>query len=180
MVLKLTEIVRKTLEAYFESRPFELDEETKKHFSEKKASFVTLTLNKNGDLRGCIGSLEAKQELWKDIQENALNAAFKDTRFNPLEKKELNNIEIEVSVLSNPERLDFKDSDDLLRKVNNKMGIILKKGFLSATFLPQVWNQISVKNKFLEQLSLKAGLNKDAWKEKDARFFYYYVEFEKE
>ena len=65
-----------------------------------------------------------------------------------LNKKELNKIEIEVSVLSTPERIDFENIDELLRKINPKMGIILKKGFLSATFLPQVWNQISVKNKF--------------------------------
>jgi len=180
MVLKLTEIARRTLEAYFEGKQFELDEETKKQFEEKKASFVTLTLNKNGDLRGCVGSLEANKELWKDIQENALNAAFKDTRFQALEKKELNKVEIEVSVLSTPERLEFENTEELLRKITNKMGIILKKGFLSATFLPQVWNQIQSKQKFLEQLSIKAGLNKDAWKEKDAKFFYYYVDLETE
>jgi AmmeMemoRadiSam system protein A len=178
MVLKLTEIARKKLEAYFDGKDFELDRETKEKYKEEKACFVTLT--RDGELRGCVGSLQAHQSLWKDVLDNTSNAAFNDTRFKPLEKKELNKIEIEVSVLTKPERLFFESSDELLRKVDNKMGIILKKGFLSATFLPQVWEQIPFKQKFFEQLSLKAGLSKDAWKEKGIEISYYRVEVEKE
>lgn len=178
MVLKLIEIARKKLEAYFDGKDFVLDEETKKKYHEEKACFVTLT--KQGELRGCVGSLQAHLPLWKDVIDNVVNAAFNDTRFHPLEKKELNKIEIEISVLTKPERLFFENIDDLLKKVDNKMGIILKKGFLSATFLPQVWEQIPFKQKFFEQLSLKAGLSKDAWKEKGVEVSFYRAEVERE
>jgi len=178
MTLKLTEIARKKLENYFDEKDFILDEETKKEYSAKKACFVTLT--KDDELRGCVGSLVAHQALWKDVLDNIMNAAFSDNRFKPLEKKELNKIKIEISVLSEPERISYKDSDDLLKQINNKKGIILKKGFLSATFLPQVWEQIPFKKKFLEQLSLKAGLDKDSWKEKGVEILYYSVDVEKE
>jgi len=178
MVLKLTEIARKKLESYFDGKDFEPDKETKEKYKEERACFVTLT--KNGELRGCVGSLTAHQALWKDVLDNTINATFNDSRFPPLEKKELNKIEIEVSVLTKPERIYFENTSDLLKQVDNKMGITLKKGFLSATFLPQVWEQISFKQKFFEQLSLKAGLNKDAWKEKGIEVSFYRAEVERE
>ena len=176
MVLTLTQLARHTLEAYFQNQKFEPDEETKKKYSDKKACFVTLT--KNDQLRGCVGSLIATQELWKDVQENAINAAFRDSRFPPLTKEELNKIKIEISVLTAPKKLEYENEKDLLEKINKDMGIILKKGFYSATFLPQVWEQLPDKIQFLEHLSLKAGLDKDAWKTAD--IFYYKVEIEKE
>jgi len=176
MVLTLTQLARHTLEAYFQNQKFEPDEETKKKYSDKKACFVTLT--KNDQLRGCVGSLIATQELWKDVQENAINAAFRDSRFPPLTKEELNKIKIEISILTAPKKLEYENEKDLLEKINKDMGIILKKGFYSATFLPQVWEQLPDKIQFLEHLSLKAGLDKDAWKTAD--IFYYKVEIEKE
>ncbi len=172
--MNLPELARKTLEAYFEDKNFEPDKETKRKFSDKKACFVTLT--KHNELRGCIGSLEARQELWKDVQENSINAAFHDFRFMPLAKDELNEIKIEVSALSKPERLEYKNEKEILNKINSKMGIILKNGSFSATFLPQVWEQIPSKVEFLQQLSLKAGLDKNAWKLKDTKIFYYFVD----
>ena len=139
-----------------------------------------MTLTKNNNLRGCIGSLYASQPLWKEVQENALRAAFQDPRFFPLTKNELNEIKIEVSVLSEPKKLPFKDENDLLKKINKNMGIIIKKNFKSATFLPQVWEQLPDKKEFLEHLCLKAGLNKDDWKSKNTEILYYFVESEKE
>ena len=174
--MKLTDLARKTIESYFCGKNFEVDEATRKTFSKLGASFVTLTIN--GELRGCIGSLVARQSLWKDVRENALNAAFEDSRFSPLEKGELNRIKIEVSVLSEPKKLEYKNEKDLLNKLNHNMGLILKKGFYSATFLPQVWEELPDKIDFLEHLSRKAGLNKDAWKTAD--FEYYAVTSEKE
>jgi len=174
--MNLTQLARKTLEFYFENKSFKPDEQTKKKYNQKKACFVTL--EKNNQLRGCIGCLEARQELWKEVQENAINAAFKDFRFSQLTKKELNKIKIEVSILSKPKKLNYENEKDLLGKINNKMGIILKKGFNSATFLPQVWEQISDKIEFLEHLSLKAGLNKDVWRKSEILF--YEVDAEKE
>ncbi len=174
--MKLTELARKTIELHFLGNLFQPDEKTKEKYKDKKACFVTLT--KRGSLRGCIGSLEARQELWKDVQENSINSGFYDTRFAPLTKDELDKIKIEVSVLSKHIKLNYKNEKDLLNKLDNKMGVILKKDNFSSTFLPQVWEQILDKTEFLENLSLKAGLNKDAWKK--AEIWYYYVEIEKE
>ncbi len=175
-ILTLCEIARKTIEENFNNKKFILDERTKKKFSEHKACFVTLSIN--GELRGCVGCLETNQELWKNVQENAISAAFNDYRFMQLTKKEMDKIKIEVSVLTKPKRIRFNDKDDLLNKINNKMGIILKGNPGSATFLPQVWKQIPNKIKFLEHLSLKAGLDKDAWK--DGEIWCYSVNIEEE
>lgn len=174
--MKLIEIARKAIEEYFENKIFELDEKTKKRYAEKQACFVTLTENKR--LRGCIGSLEPRQELWRDVQENAINSAFNDSRFNPLAKNELKKIKIEVSVLSKPKKLEFKNERDLLNKLKSNFGVILRKGFYTATFLPQVWEQITNKIRFLEELSRKAGLNKDSWK--SSEIYYYTVDIDKE
>jgi AmmeMemoRadiSam system protein A len=122
--------------------------------------------------------LEARQELWKDVVENAVNAGFSDFRFFPLNKSELKKIKIEVSVLTEPKKLEFKNEKELLEKLNKSMGVILKKGFYTSTFLPQVWEELPNKIEFLEHLSLKAGLNKDAWK--NAEIFYYNVEIFRE
>jgi uncharacterized protein len=174
--MNLPELARKTLEAHFQNKKFEPDEATKKKYSKEQACFVTLT--KSGDLRGCIGSLEAHQILWKDVQERAVDAALNDSRFLQLTKDELKKIKIEVSILSLPKKLEFKSPDDLLNKISHKMGLILKKGFYSSTFLPQVWEEISDKKEFLEHLSLKAGLSKDSWK--TSEFWFYTVDAEKE
>ncbi len=177
-ILTLCEIARKTLEASLEGKEFQPNEKTKKKFSEKKACFVTLSIN--DELRGCVGCLETNQELWKNIQENAISAAFNDYRFLPIKKKEIKGIKIEVSVLSRPKLINHKDEKDLLIKINNKMGIILKGNPGSATFLPQVWEQLPDKTEFFEHLSLKAGLNKDAWKNPKTEFWCYGVDADKE
>ncbi|HLC86778.1 MAG TPA: AmmeMemoRadiSam system protein A [Candidatus Nanoarchaeia archaeon] len=176
MALKLTELARKTIEAYFNDEGFVVDNATKLKFKDKKASFVTLTKNKK--LRGCIGSLESRKELWKDVQENVINSAFHDPRFMPLKKEELKAIKIEISVLTKPKKIEAKDAESLLDKIDKNMGLILKKGYQSSTFLPQVWEEIPDKEGFLEELSLKAGLDEDGWK--NSEIWYYRVEVERE
>lgn len=173
---ELLKLSRECLEHKFDNKETEVSEDIKKKFSKKQACFVTLT--ENNELRGCIGSLSAHQELWKDVIENTINAGFHDPRFLPLSSWDLNKIKIEISVLNVPKKLEFKDEKDLLKKIDKNMGIILKKGFYSATFLPQVWEEITDKINFLENLSLKAGLDRDAWK--DAEIWYYRVEKIKE
>ena len=167
----LLDLARQTIEAYAENEEVEVPEILKKKYSDKQACFVTLTLN--GQLRGCIGSLYPRQELWEDVQENAVNAAFNDPRFYPLKKEEIEKIKIEISILSIPKKLDFEDSEDLLKKINSEMGIILRKGSYSATYLPQVWGQISKKEEFLQSLSMKAGLNKNSWTDKNIEIYTY-------
>ncbi|MBP6857118.1 AmmeMemoRadiSam system protein A [Candidatus Pacearchaeota archaeon] len=162
MALKLTEIARKTLEEYFKGGNFLPDDYTRSIYNKKQACFVTLTID--GKLRGCIGSLIPQRELWKDVQENAINAAVHDFRFPKLTEKELSKIKIEISVLSLPKKIKSINEKDLLMRVNPGKGYILKKGGFSSTFLPQVWEQIPDKIEFLESLSVKAGLNRNSWK----------------
>jgi len=174
--MKLTRLARKAIENYFEGIIFDPDTKTKQKYKAKKACFITLT--KKGNLRGCVGSLQAYQSLYKDVISNAINAAFRDYRFKPLDRSEFSDINIEISVLTDPKSLPYKNEDELLKKINSNMGLILQKGSYSSTFLPQVWEEIPDKINFLEQLSLKAGLNKGAWKK--SQFQYYKIKSQKE
>jgi len=132
--------------------------------------FVTLSLN--GELRGCIGHLEAFEPLYLNVINNAINAAFNDSRFNPLSVEEFRKVKIEISVLSKPERLVYSNPEDLLVNLSSKSGVILKKGFSQATFLPQVWEIIPDKVEFLENLCVKAGLRAGAWRDGLEIFIY--------
>ena len=118
------------------------------------ASFITLT--ENGDLRGCIGALEPYQPLADDVREHAVAAALEDPRFPPVSEDELNRIQIEVSRLTRPIPLEYKDADDLLSKLRPHVdGVILKDGYSRrATFLPQVWEKIPNPSEFLNNLCL--------------------------
>jgi AmmeMemoRadiSam system protein A len=127
-----------------------------------------VTLQKAGSLRGCIGNIEATRSLIDGVKENALNAAFKDPRFPPLEASELSSVNIEISVLSVPQSLQYKDADDLMEKLKPGIhGVIIAKDWHSATFLPQVWCQLPRKRSFLEHLCLKAGMERNCWKDGD-------------
>ncbi|MBU3697345.1 AmmeMemoRadiSam system protein A [Dechloromonas sp.] len=126
------------------------------------ACFVTLT--RNGELRGCIGSLEAHRSLGDDLHSNALAAALRDPRFPPLTATELPQVEIEISVLSAPQPLAFADEADALAKLRPGIdGVILAAGNRRATFLPQVWEQLPTAADFMARLKQKAGLPADYW-----------------
>ena len=130
---------------------------------EQGAAFVTLT--KKGALRGCIGSITAHRSLLNDVKANARNAAFHDPRFQPLGEKEYAELDIEVSVLTPPRKLEYHDAEDLIRKLRPKVdGVILGDGSHTATFLPQVWEQLPDPEQFLTRLCLKGGLAGDAWR----------------
>jgi AmmeMemoRadiSam system protein A len=175
--MKLTELARNTLKYFFKhKKKYEPSEEIKKKYSGLGASFVTIT--KGGDLRGCMGSLKAVRPLWEDVRDNTLSCAFQDPRFVPLAKYELKEIRIEVSVLSSPKLLQFQDEKELLSKITKEMGIILRKGYYTSTFFFLFFEEISSKQKFMEQLSLKAGLSKDSWKQ--CEVWYYTIKKEKE
>ncbi|MCK9454292.1 MAG: AmmeMemoRadiSam system protein A [Sulfurimonas sp.] len=132
--------------------------------NEDGATFVTL--KHDGHLRGCIGTIVAYRSLYDDVVQNAKAAAFKDPRFNPLYEKELSQINLEVSVLSEPEILEYEDFSDLLTKVEpNVDGLIFKHHRYQGTFLPQVWEQLKSPKEFLEHLSAKAGLSPSAYDE---------------
>lgn len=145
-----------------------LDEESllmKYPFLDKNGA-VFVTLKYDNDLRGCIGSIIAHCRLFDDVVRNAKSAAFSDPRFAPLSSDELSHLTLEVSVLSEPEILEYRDYDDLTAKVQpNIDGLILKHGRYQGTFLPQVWEQLATPELFLEHLSMKAGANPSIYKE---------------
>lgn len=124
---------------------------------EKGATFITLS--RGGELRGCIGSLRRSRTLAEDVIHNAVAAAVEDARFAPLSADELDAIAIEVSVLSEPEFLDFFGEEELLAQLRpGEDGLIIFSGCQSATFLPQVWGQLPEPRQFLAALKHKAGL----------------------
>ena len=118
------------------------------------ASFVTLELNNR--LRGCMGSVYSDKPLISDIVSNAQSAAFFDPRFKPLRPEEFNDLVISVSILSEPERIDFKDEQDLLSKIY-PYGIILMENDKRSVYLPVVWEQLPDRKVFLNSLKEKAG-----------------------
>ncbi len=139
-------------------------------------TFVTLKID--NQLRGCIGSLSATTPVVEGVRDNALNAAFHDPRFSPLSKTELDAVHLEVSVLTEPIPLDYTDAADLLAKLRPGIdGVIIKKGVASATFLPQVWDQLPQPEPFLSNLCMKAGLPADQWREGDLSVLIYQVQY---
>ena len=129
---------------------------------EAAATFVTLT--QQGQLRGCIGSLEAHRPLARDVAANALAAAFHDPRFRPLGKDEFVRTRVEVSLLTPADPFPVRDEADALARLRPLVdGLILSYRGRRATFLPQVWESLRAPSDFLAQLKLKAGLPADFW-----------------
>jgi AmmeMemoRadiSam system protein A len=139
------------------------------------ATFVTLTIS--GQLRGCIGSLEAQLPLIEDVRAHAVHAAFEDYRFPPVKAEELDKISIEISVLSPPEPLIYNNPADLAGLLHPQIdGVILKDGSRRATFLPQVWEQLPDPKQFLGHLCEKMGGSKRLWELKKLEVSIYRVE----
>ena len=129
---------------------------------EMGASFVTLTINRM--LRGCVGSIEATQPLIKDVQARAVGAAFNDPRFPPLRPEEYPGVEVEVSRLTPPVKLEYSTPEELIDRLRPGIdGVILSYQFRRATFLPQVWDQLPDPELFLGRLCLKMGLASSTW-----------------
>lgn len=127
-------------------------------FNESGACFVTL--EKHGDLRGCIGSILAHRPLISDLSRNAQNSAFSDPRFQPLRKEEFEDLSIDVSLLSAPQKMEFTNEENLLEQIRPFIdGIIIKDGGYQSVYLPSVWEQLPEKKLFLESLKIKAGMS---------------------
>ena len=146
---------------------------------EQGASFVTLTLE--GNLRGCIGALQASQPLALDVQEHAIAAATEDYRFRPVSPQEIASLVIEISRLSPSQELEYSTPNDLLSKLRPGVdGVVLRRGFQRATFLPQVWEKIADPADFLAQLCFKMGVSEDLWEKEHLQVQTYQVEEFKE
>lgn len=125
-------------------------------------TFVTLTIDQQ--LRGCIGSLEAREPLALAVADAAYGAAFRDPRFPPLTESELTNTDIEISVLSPLQKIAPSGRRELLDMLEpHTDGLLLSDGRHRATFLPKVWEKLPEPEQFLDQLLLKAGLPADHW-----------------
>jgi AmmeMemoRadiSam system protein A len=126
--------------------------------------FVTLTLG--GVLRGCIGTLENDTPLLQIVPDCARGAAFRDPRFPPLDHAELNAVQVEISVLTEPEPLAVASREQLLGLLRPTVdGLLIEESNRRATFLPQVWEQLGQPEQFLSHLLIKAGLPGDYWSE---------------
>tara|TARA_R100001143_G_C3353437_1_gene130908 strand:- start:420 stop:1781 length:1362 start_codon:yes stop_codon:yes gene_type:complete len=142
----------------------------------KAASFVTINLN--GALRGCIGSLQAHRPLLIDIIQNAQSAAFRDPRFKPLSLQEYQQIDIHISVLTEAVPFPVKDRQELLEKIRpGKDGLIIRARGKSATYLPSVWEKIPQPEDFITELRRKAGLDPTGWDADTEVMRYQTVEF---
>ncbi len=128
------------------------------------ASFVTLNIKHQ--LRGCIGALKAYQPLITDVSEHAFAAAFKDPRFEPVTETEYKQLDIHISILTPAEDMHCTSEHELLQQLQpNIDGLILKSGSHQATFLPSVWESLPDSQQFVQQLKIKAGLDKSFWSE---------------
>jgi len=139
-------------------------------FEEKRGAFVTLTIG--GQLRGCIGRIEAVGPLWDVVADMAVAAAFQDPRFGPLTRDELDRIQIEISVLT--PMVPVEGPDDI---VVGTHGLLIRKGPFSGLLLPQVassrgWDVRT----FLQETCRKAGLKPDDWQQEDAEILMFSAE----
>jgi AmmeMemoRadiSam system protein A len=133
-------------------------------------------LTRQGELRGCIGSLEAHRPLDQDVRENARAAAFRDRRFAPLSERELAATRVEVSLLTPAEPIRFATEEDAVRQLRQGIdGVILESERHRGTFLPQVWENLPDPWRFMSELKRKAGLAEDLWS-KDLRLYRYEVQ----
>jgi AmmeMemoRadiSam system protein A len=139
------------------------------------ATFVTLTLN--GELRGCVGALEAYLPLAEDVRDHAVAAGQQDYRFLPVTPEEMPRIEIEISRLTSPQPLEYDCPENLLTSLQPGIdGVILRDGPYRATFLPQVWEKIPDPAFFLSYLCQKMGADSYLWRHKKLQVFTYQVE----
>lgn len=160
----LLKIAREAISYYLKYEEKYIVNDVPEHLNKPLGVFVTLL--KNGELRGCIGYPYPIVPLAQAVADNAINAAFFDPRFEPLSKDELNKIKIEITVLTLPEEIKYKNPEDLLNKIEiGRDGLIIEYGGYSGLLLPQVpveygWN----KSEYLSHACLKAGLPGDIWK----------------
>ncbi len=173
---------RKVVEEYLERKRVPTIEFPKR-LEEKSGVFTTISTYPEHELRGCIGFPEPVYPLKKALVESALAAAFQDPRFPPLQKREIDNVVFEVSLLTPPEELKVGNKKELLKIIKIGVhGLIVERGFYKGLLLPQVpvewgWDV----EEFLSQTCWKAGLPMDCWLDDDVRIYAFSAEiFEEE
>jgi AmmeMemoRadiSam system protein A len=171
----LLELARRSLEEYFQQTVPELPTSAEDSLSRKQGCFVTLL--QRGALRGCVGNVVPRLPLCQAVIQNARSAAFCDSRFPPLERNELEEILIEISVLTPPVNLQWKSVDELFRQIRPQVdGVFLQVGGQVSTFLPQVWEKLPAPVEFMNCLARKSGLSPEAWRDPSAVISVYQAE----
>lgn len=167
---KLVKLARDAISSAFTSKKISL-EKYEKEFPEKQGVFVTL--HKEGELRGCIGFPEPIYPLYRAIFKAARSAAFQDPRFSPLTEDELEEIDIEISVLTVPELIKVEKPEGYLEKITiGEDGLIIRGSFFSGLLLPQVFTEWNCDaKKALEMTCEKAGLGRDDWKNPENKIY---------
>lgn len=172
---ELLALARKVLENELLNSRNDLEIYETEPFQQQNGVFVTLLIK--GNLRGCIGRIESHLPLYQNVIDLSKAAAFEDHRFNRLTSKELNEIVIEISLLTVPKEVGGISSFDKMMKIRPKKdGVVLSAKGKHATFLPQVWDSIPIREDFISNLCQKAGLSKDYWKNNLINLSTYQVE----
>ncbi len=168
---KLIDIARCALTQYVKAKKSYIPQV--EDYKLKKEAGVFVTLRKEGNLRGCLGSITARGPLYLEVQNMAVAAAGQDLRFRPVAESELKDINIEISILSPLKKVD--NSDEI---IFTKHGVLVKKGSRSGVFLPQVAKETGwSKDEFMANLCQhKAGLSADCWKEGNCDIFIFTAE----
>ena len=161
---RLKQLARASIEFGIKHRqPIDVDlEHITSELSVIRATFVTL--EKQHQLRGCIGTLEARRPLALDVAENSFAAAYSDTRFQPVARNEIKQLSIHISILNPAEQLVFNSEPDLIQLLRPEIdGLIIKDKSHQATFLPSVWQSLPRPEEFIRHLKVKAGFNANYW-----------------
>ncbi len=168
-------LARSSVETWVrDQRPVEAEELTRRFpkLGTPRACFVTL--RREGQLRGCIGSLEPRRPLADDVLHNAVSAAIHDTRFRPVEVSELSSLRYSISVLDLPRPLHGVSAGDLPAYMGrHRPGVIIEYRGRRSTFLPSVWEELTDPESFLSRLCLKQGSPPGCWKDSDVRISTY-------
>jgi uncharacterized protein (TIGR00296 family) len=168
---KAVEFARKIIKSYVKNQQIQIDE-LSKSFDKKQGVFVTIHTYPNHNLRGCIGIPQPVMILKKAL-EDAAKSATRDPRFPPLSKEELNNILIEVTILTKPELINVNQPKDYPTQIEiGRDGLIVEYGVFRGLLLPQVpveqgWN----KEEFLSQTCMKAGLMPESWFNEEIKIY---------
>lgn len=158
----LLRLARQAIEASFDGRPVVVPPES--WLQAPGAAFVSLHQRADGALRGCVGSIEARQPLGDAVVSAAVGAAFRDTRFAPVQVSELSRVRLDISVLSRLEPLPVAgEADAIARLERTRPGVVLHSGWRRSVLLPKVWESIADGAEFLRHLKLKAGLQATYW-----------------
>ncbi|OGS45125.1 MAG: hypothetical protein A2539_00575 [Elusimicrobia bacterium RIFOXYD2_FULL_34_15] len=168
---ELLKIARESIDKYLNTGKITEFSTNNPELTNNGAVFVTL--EKNHNLRGSIGTTEARTPIYEAVSQLAIAAAFEDHRFPPVSKDELKDLNIEISVLS-----PLKKVSSANEIIEGKHGVVVRKGSRSGLFLPQVWEheELSKKDAFLSELCWqKAGLERDAWKKGDCDIYIFTV-----